>query len=476
MTTLLWLRDDLRTHDHEALTAAVADGGDVVALWMCEEPAEADDGGRLGPRPLGAAVRWWYHRSLEDLTVRLDALGVPLVFAAGDARRIIPALVDRLGADTVRWSRRYAPRSRALDAEVKSVLGAAGVQAHSHAGALLTEPWTVTTGAGGNYRVFTPFHRAAAQIPVGTPLPVPEPVGGPSDRLRETLAGLHDDGSLASLTDLALLDTSPPWWADTVAEHWTPGESAALEDLDAIEVGVGGYAESRDVPGDRESTSRLSPRLRSGEVSPRQVLAAAEAADVVDEDRAAFIRQLYWRDFAWSLTYHHPDLDRTPLRPEFRLFPFTPDEDARRAWEQGRTGIRLVDAGMRQLWETGWMHNRVRMAAASLLVKNLLQRWQDGEAWFWDTLVDADEANNPVSWQWVAGCGADASPYFRIFNPDTQAEKFDPEGTFVTRWVPEADAPLSGYPEPIVDLKETRAEALAALAEMKERAAAQGLR
>ena len=471
MTTLLWLRDDLRTHDHEALTAAVADGGDVVALWIREEPAKADDGGRLGPRPLGSAVRWWYHRSLEDLAARLENLGIPLVFGAGDARRLVPEIADRLGAHTVRWSRRYAPRSRALDAEVKALLGGAGVHAHSHAGALLTEPWTITTGAGGNYRVFTPFHRAAAQLAAGTPLPAPEPLGGPSDRLREKLSGLHDDGSLTSLADLALLDTSPRWWADTVAEHWTPGESAALEELDAVEVGVGGYADTRDVPGDRESTSLLSPRLRSGEVSPRQVLAAAEAADVADEDRAAFVRQLYWRDFSWSLTYHHPDLDWVPLRPEFRLFPYTPDEDARRAWERGRTGIRLVDAGMRQLWQTGWMHNRVRMAAASLLVKNLLQPWQDGEAWFWDTLVDADEANNPVSWQWVAGCGADASPYFRIFNPDTQAKRFDPEGTYVARWVPEADEPLSGYPEPIVDLRESRVEALAALAVMKKRTA-----
>lgn len=475
MTTLLWLRDDLRTHDHEALTAAVEDGADVVALWIREEPGEADDGGRLGPRPLGAAVRWWYHRSLEQLSVRLEALGIPLVFASGDARSVVPDLAGSLGAGTVRWSRRYAPRSRSLDAEVKTLLGAAGVEAHSHAGALLTEPWTVTTAAGGNYRVFTPFHRAAAQIPVGTPLPAPEPLGGPPHDLLARLARLHDDGSLTSLTDLALADTSPAWWEDTVAGHWAPGESAGVEELEAIEAGVGGYAETRDMPGDRESTSRLSPRLRSGELSPRQVLTAAHAADVPDQDRAAFVRQLYWRDFAWSLTYHHPDLDRMPLRPEFRAFPYAPDDHTLRAWARGRTGIRLVDAGMRQLWQTGWMHNRVRMTAASLLVKNLLQPWQDGEAWFWDTLVDADEANNPVSWQWVAGCGADASPYFRIFNPDTQAKRFDPEGVYVARWVPEADSPLSGYPEPVVDLRQSRAEALAALDVMKERASTQGL-
>lgn len=475
MTTLLWLRDDLRTHDHEALTAAVADGGEAVALWIREESAEADGGGRIGPRPLGAAVRWWYHRSLKDLGARLESLGVPLVFAQGDARRIVPALAESLGADTVRWSRRYAPRSRALDAAVKSLLTEAGVEAHSHTGALLTEPWTVTTGAGGNYRVFTPFHRAAAQVPVGAPLPEPGAAVRPSAALQGTLSRLHDDGLLTGLDELALLDTAPTWWKDTVAEHWQPGQAAALEQLADIEVGVGGYAETRDMPGDAESTSRLSPRLRSGELSPRQVLAAARAAEVPEEDRAAFIRQLYWRDFAWSLTFHHPDLDRVPLRPEFRAFPYAPDPDARRAWQQGRTGIRLVDAGMRQLWQSGWMHNRVRMASASLLVKNLLQPWQDGEAWFWDTLVDADEANNPVSWQWVAGCGADASPYFRIFNPDTQAKRFDPQGTYVARWVPEADAPLSGYPEPIVDLKDSRAEALAALDVMKEQAAAQGI-
>ena len=475
MTTLLWLRDDLRTHDHEALTAAVEDGSEVVALWIREQPGEADDGGRIGPRPLGAAVRWWYRRSLEDLGARLEDLGIPLVFAVGDARRIVPALAVGVGADAVRWSRRHAPRSRALDAEVTTLLDVDGIRAHSHAGALLTEPGTVTTGAGGDYRVFTPFHRAASLLPVGAPLPAPEPVAGPSAGLRKALTALHDDGTLTSLTGLTLADASPAWWEETVAEHWEPGESAALQDLEAIEVGVGGYAETRDVPGDRDSTTRLSPRLRSGELSPRQVHAAAVGADVPPEDRAAFLRQLYWRDFAWSLTHSRPDLHRVPLRPEYRAFPYRPEEDLLTAWQRGRTGIRLVDAGMRQLWQTGWMHNRVRMVTASLLVKNLLQPWQEGEAWFWDTLVDADEANNPVSWQWVAGCGADASPYFRIFNPDTQAKRFDPEGAYVARWVPEAGPPHSGYPEPIVDLRESRAEALAALDVMKEQAAAQGL-
>lgn len=480
-TTLLWLRDDLRTLDHEALTAAVDDvragPGAVVALWIREEGARDADGAALGPRPLGAATRWWHHRSLETLGGRLRALGVPLVFARGDAAAIVPAVAHGLAADTVRWSRRYAPRARALDARIKEDLARAGIEAHSHRGALLTEPWEVRTGAGDPYRVFTPFHRTAAALEVDDVLPVPAPVAGPDEATRTALERLRDDAVLTDLTGLGLLDGPRPWWQDTLARHWVPGEEAAWAALDGLEAALDDYARTRDLPGAPDATSALSPRLRSGEVSPRAAWHAARAlvreGEAPADDARAWVRQLYWREFCWHLTFHHADLHARPLRPAFAAFPHRPDEDLARAWRTGRTGIRLVDAGMRQLWESGWMHNRVRMAAASLYCKNMLQPWQDGEAWFWDTLVDADEANNPVSWQWVSGSGADASPYFRIFNPDTQAARFDADGAYVRRWLPEAVEPLSGYPEtPVVDLKESRLEALEAYEQMKRAAGA----
>ncbi|SER75697.1 cryptochrome/photolyase family protein [Corynebacterium cystitidis] len=466
MTTLVWFRDDLRTHDHEALTAACADGP-VVAVWVREEPALHDGTidspttlARLGPRPLGAATRWWYHRSLDILQNNLRELGIRLLFARGDAREIIPALTRELQVDTVRWSRRYAWSSRMLDAEIKTALKNQGIAAQSHRGALLVEPFDIAPASSTYYQVFTPFYRAASQMGVDQPLPAP--------RTR------HDDVPLSATTvtctfeELELLDTDPAWWENTVAKHWSPGERSARERLDDMEVWLPDYRTTRDDPNDANSTSQLSPYLRAGNISPREVLRVAdELADVGEvpsDDASAFVRQLYWREFSWHLLYHQPHMETQPLKEQFRTFPYQPDAHVLDAWQRGRTGIALVDAGMMQLWHTGWMHNRVRMVVASLLSKNLLQPWWDGEAWFWDTLVDADEANNPVSWQWVAGCGADASPYFRIFNPELQQKKFDPDGRYVTRWLAEQD----GLPvAPIVDLKESRREALAAYEQTK---------
>ena len=452
MTTLLWLRDDLRITDNSALTAACQDaeetGGGVIALWVNEHTE--DD---LGARPKGAATRWWYHRSLEELAPRLTELGVPLVFAHGNPREIVPKFAHLLEAHTVRWSRRYSPDARKLDTQVKEVLVSAGHQAHSHVGNVLIEPWVVAPAGREYYRVFTPFYNAASQIPVASPLPAPDRVGEWDSG--SALKRLH--GHTCGLDDLGLLDQDPEWWRDTVAEHWTPGEVAGRERLHEASHWCADYRNSRDRPGDEESTSRLSPYLRTGEVSVREALVMARRSEVLNEDALAWIRQLYWRDFCWHLTFHLPHLDREPMRAEFRRFPYSPDARVLQAWQQGRTGIDLVDAGMRELWHTGWMHNRVRMVTASLLTKNLLQPWWHGEQWFWDTLVDADEANNPVQWQWVAGCGADASPFFRVFNPDVQLRKFDPHGTYVNRWLP-------GLREvqPIVDLRESRAEALTA--------------
>ena len=466
MSVLLWFRDDLRTADHEALTAAVEDarlaGSSVLAVWIREEGATDDQGARLGPRPLGAASRWWYHRSLEVLTARLDALGVLLVFARGDARTILPEIAQEVGASTVHWSRRYAMPARTLDAEVKTVLADAGLDPSSPPGALLVEPWEVQTLSGGPFQVFTPFHKAASQHDVAPPLDIPDPLPGPDNALTQVVRRLTDRGILSQLHDLALLDANPAWWRDTIAQHWEPGEDAAHKALEDLQPRINRYTTSRDMLGDPESTSRLSPRLRCGEVSPRQLLHASNAlTDVAAADRLAWQRQLYWREFSWHLTYHHPGLETAPLRRQFERFPYSPDADLLADWQQGRTGHDLVDAGMRQLWQTGWMHNRARMVVASFLAKNLLQPWWDGESWFWDTLVDADEANNPVSWQWVAGCGADAAPYFRVFNPALQQQKFDPGGRFVSRWVGEDHAPQ------VVDLKESRQQALEAYAIFK---------
>ncbi len=472
LLTLVWFRDDLRVADHEALTAA-REAGDVAAIWI----RETRDAEGRGPRPLGAAARWWAHESLEVLGSELESLGIPLLLAAGKAADIIPDVAEGLGATTVRWSRRYAPASRALDEVVAGTLSARGIAAEGSRGALLVEPWEVTpSSASEHYKVFTPFWNAAREIPVDPPLPVIE-AQSPSAATVERLARVRQDSPhlLTGVADLRLLDAVAgdpasgdqggfPWWTDTVAAHWAPGVVAAAEALDRLGERIDGYAEDRGVPGDPQGTSALSPRLRFGEVSPRQLLAAvADLTDVGAADRQAWVRQLYWREFAWHLTHHVPDLDWRPMRPEFAHFPYEDDDEALHAWQAGRTGIALVDAGMRQLWETGWMHNRVRMVTASLLTKNLLLAWQSGEQWFWDTLVDADEANNPVSWQWVAGCGADASPFFRVFNPERQRVRFDPDGVYVRRWLGES----GDAGEPLVDLGESRHAALAAYDAMK---------
>ncbi|MGO2863214.1 MAG: cryptochrome/photolyase family protein [Brevibacterium sp.] len=526
--TLLWFRDDLRVTDHPALTAAHADG-DVVALWIRE--SRDDDG--LGPRPLGEAASWWVHESLQELHEALHDLGIPLLFAAGQAATIVPNLARSLGAEAVRWSRRYAPRSRELDSRIKTELNDAGIAAHSHPGHLLVEPWQVApASASDHYQVFTPFWKAARELPVEAPLPTVEPQQ-PGKDLRERIDGVLADhapddsasGDRASdgrpsaagakhgaevlsaeVADLGLLDRAvpaggavpeidsrtsssprPAWWETTLARHWAPGCASAQAALESLGAGITDYGTERDLPGRVEGTSRMSPRLRFGEISPRQLFAEVGAmAEVGDDDREAWVRQLYWREFSWHLTFHLPDLDWQPIRPEFANFPYQRDPETLRAWQRGRTGIALVDAGMRQLWETGWMHNRVRMVTASLLTKNLLQPWQLGEQWFWNTLVDADEANNPVSWQWVAGCGADASPFFRIFNPERQRERFDPDGEYVRQWGRGAGSDGDGDGvgadgdgdgvgadgdgadlAPIVDLGESRLEALDAYEAMK---------
>ena len=453
--SVVWFRDDLRVGDNPALSAAVDDGLPVVALFVLDEESP-------GIRPLGGAARWWLHRSLEALAASLAELGIPLMLRRGPAVAEVRAVVDATGATAVQGNRRYGGPERAGDAPPKGAPGGAGIAAQSHAASLLFEPWTVATHTGEPYSVFTPFWRACrSAAEPRLPLPAPRAVRRPAER--------SGAGSLR-LAELGLLPTSPDW-AGGLRAAWTPGERAAGRALAAfLADDVEAYAATRDTPS-LAGTSRLSPHLRWGEISPHQVWHAARQARggaARDEGVTVFLAELGWREFAWHTLYHFPELATRNWRAGFDQFPWPRLRPTMlRAWQQGRTGFRLVDAGMRELWRTGWMHNRVRMVTASFLTKNLLIDWRRGEQWFWDTLVDADAASNPFNWQWVAGSGADAAPYFRVFNPELQAKKFDPNGAYVRAHVPAWGTP--DYPDPIVDLAASRAEALVAHAAMRGR-------
>ncbi|MDO5744367.1 MAG: deoxyribodipyrimidine photo-lyase [Micrococcaceae bacterium] len=460
-TTLMWFRDDLRLADNPALHAAMA-AGNVRAVFILDEESE-------GIRPLGGAARWWLHHGLEALTEDLDAIGVPLQLHRGPAAKILHGILSAGGTSEVHWNRRYGGPERAVDIQVKELVHTAGATAHSHSGSLLHEPWVPQTQDGRAFKVFTPFYNAVQRLELRPELGIPSPQHPP--------VPLDNHSAGDTLAQWNLLPTTPDW-SQGLTEAWTPGERGAHERLQTVlEEIAGDYETSRNRP-DIDGTSRLSPALRWGHLSPIQVWESLSASIAAHPERAegtrAMMRQLVWRDFCWNLLYHHPLLPTQNLRAEFDAFDWAwPDEsgDATEetlaqhlaAWRHGGTGYGMVDAGMKQLWETGWMHNRVRMVTASFLIKNLGIHWRIGEQWFWDTLVDADAASNPANWQWVAGCGADASPFFRVFNPELQAKKFDPHGSYVTRFAPLPSA------EPLVDLKASRAAALDAYAQMKER-------
>lgn len=430
---IVWFRLDLRLSDNPALAAACAEGGPILPLYVDDPAAE----GTWAP---GAASRWWLHHSLASLDADLRRRGSQLLVARGSADTVLHTLARKTGAVAVHWNRRYEPAVIARDRRIKEDLRAAGLNAHSHNGALLCEPWEVRTKTGGPYQVFTPFWRACAErLPPPPPLPAPErlepvPPNLPSLRLEE----------------LALLPRID--WAAGMRAAWNPGEAGAKARLaDFLERHVARYAHQRDIPGE-PWTSRLSPHLHFGEISPRQVWAAVQSAAEWGAAPGAagsietYLREIGWREFGYHLLYHFPHTTDLPLRAGFAAFPWQDDADLRHAWQRGRTGYPIVDAGMRELWATGWMHNRVRMIAASFLVKDLLISWRAGAEWFWDTLVDADLASNTLGWQWTAGCGADAAPYFRVFHPVLQGEKFDPHGAYVRRWIPE----LRGLPDAVV--------------------------
>ncbi|GAA1172268.1 cryptochrome/photolyase family protein [Nesterenkonia xinjiangensis] len=450
--TLCLFRDDLRVTDNPALTAGLerlGSGGDVVALYVLEDSTP-------GLRPLGGAARWWLHGALEDLRRSLEQLGIPLLLRRGDSRRIVAETAEAARASRVHLTRRYGVAGQDVDSELMATLRRRGVAVEEWPGHLLHEPEDVATVSGEHYKVFTPFWRALRSRAVQEPLPAPR--GGQGlQSVRHSLNGLG-----VSSGDLSRWELRPssPDWAAGLREIWEPTERAALRHLeDFVDGGIERYASERDLPA-APATSGLSPFLRFGQISVRQVWHSGVRAG--GTDREDFLSELAWREFHWHLLHHHPRMAEQNMRPTFDAYPWQSRRDAPelfRAWAQGRTGFPLVDAGQRELWRTGHMHNRVRMVSASLLVKNFGIDWREGEAWFWDTLVDADAASNPGNWQWVAGCGVDAAPYFRIFNPERQRQRFDPEGRYVARWVPELGS--TEYPAPVVELQESRQEALA---------------
>jgi len=444
--TLLWFRQDLRLADNPALSAALERRSPVIPVFIWAPEEEGD-------WPAGAASRWWLHRSLASLNAELEKRGSRLIIRRGPTAAALSRLAAESGAAAVLWNRRYEPATVARDREVKSKLRERGMIAESFNGSLLFEPWSIRNRSEQPFRVFTPFWQACRRKPLApaceeAPQRVPSPEKWPH--------------SLA-LSELSLEPAVD--WACDFRRVWQPGESGARSQLQRfLREALAEYPVNRDKPG-LVGTSRLSPHLHFGEISPgeiqRAILGVANGHHAACE---AYLRQLGWREFAYHLLYHYPRSPHQTLRQEFSVFPWRMHPEHFKAWKGGNTGYPLVDAGMRELWRTGWMHNRVRMVAASFLVKHLLIDWQAGAAWFWDTLVDADLANNTLGWQWVAGCGADAAPYFRIFNPAIQTEKFDPDGCYIRRWVPESQHPL-----PVVDHGEARERALAALESIRKR-------
>jgi deoxyribodipyrimidine photo-lyase len=477
--TIMWFRNDLRLADNPALHEARETGQPLLCVFVLEEDN--------GLRQLGAASRWWLHHSLAALRADLETAGARLDIVSGEAGSIIPALVEAAGAGALMFNRRYGRSAAKLDERIDTAVSGLGCEVASFNGRLLHEPWEIKTKAGGSYGVYTPFWKASlAMEDPGPPLPrhhkfegAPYPSHGPRR---------------VALDDLHLLPSKPNWsegWDKT----WTPGEAGAAARLrDFLKSDLADYADERNKLASR-GTSRLSPHLRFGEISPRTILAEVRKAETKASTRGAevFLAEIGWREFDYHVLHHHPDVADENLHRQFDRMPWEKLSKAELdAWKKGRTGYPVVDAGMRELWATGYMHNRVRMITASFLIKHLLCDWRIGERWFWDTLCDADPANNTMNWQWVAGSGADAAPFFRIFNPVTQGEKFDPEGDYVRRWVPElaklngktihapwtltpmelaaADIELGkNYPRPMIDHKQARQRALDAYETVKGR-------
>ncbi len=470
---IVWFRQDLRLADNPALQAAAASGAPIVPVYILDDDAPGDW------KP-GGASRWWLHHSLKALSEDLQEINGRLIFMKGAAQAQLETLIKETDAQAVYWNRLYEPWARDRDERIKSALKDDGLKARSFNGSLIVEPWDIATKTGNPYKVFTPFWKTlkADHAPA-------EPTGRPEDWVFSDY-----EGGL-SLEALELLPTQPDW-SGGIKALWTPGETAAHGRLGQfLKQAVTDYPDRRNLPGEN-GTSRLSPHLHFGEISPRQVWHAVKQSDQARTDGAdTYLSEIAWREFSYNLLYHFPDLPDANFQSKFDAFEWDDNAEALKAWQQGRTGYPIVDAGMRELWSTGWMHNRVRMIVASFLIKDLFIHWREGEAWFWDTLVDADLASNSASWQWTAGSGADAAPYFRVFNPVGQSEKFDPKGDYLRKWIPElADLPNKAihapwtadkavlsragvtlgetYPKPIVDHGDARKRALAAFEKIKD--------
>ena len=470
----MWLRQDLRLHDHAAIAAAADRGGDIICVYVLEESD--------GLRRRGGASNWWLDKSLKSLRSSISERGGKLICRRGNPQAEIKSVVEETGAGAVYWGRRYGKSERDVDSQIKSDLKDRGIEVESFNTTLLTEPWAIETSSGGYYKVFTPYWKALrAAYSAPDPFKAPKKFGG---------MGIEGD----TIEDWGLHPENPDW-SDGFGAMWSPGEKgAAIRLSDFLDERVSDYSELRNRP-DRNGTSGLSPHLHFGEISPAQVWRATQAhlenKSKSEDGPWTFLSEIAWREFSYVLLFHNPDFGWKNYDSKFDAMPWERDATALTSWQNGQTGYPIVDAGMRQLWETGWMHNRVRMIVASFLTKHLMIHWKDGEDWFWDTLVDADPASNAAGWQWTAGSGADASPYFRIFNPITQGQKFDETGDYVRRWCPElknlpdkvlhcpweasaetlrkAGVELGKtYPRPVVGHSEGRARALDAWDQLKK--------
>jgi deoxyribodipyrimidine photo-lyase len=475
MLSLVWFRIDLRLADNPALKTAIAHGDAIVPVFIHAPDEEA-------PWQPGGASNWWLHHSLLALQSRLRGIGSRLIIRHGPTLETLLALAKETGASAVFWNRRYEPAVIDRDGQIKKALRDIGLTAQSFNAALLNEPWTIQNLSGKPFQVFTPFWKnCLMDLEPRGPLPAPKSLSAPSKSPKSL-----------ELNELGLEPKIN--WADGIAAEWQPGEDGAHARLkEFLGPAFEDYSLQRNLPG-VVGTSRLSPHLHFGEISPQQIWHAirrhAESHGLNTWRSSQFITELGWREFSHHLLYHFPHTPDKPLRQDFENFPWRKDPAGLKAWKKGKTGYPIVDAGMRELWTTGWMHNRVRMIVASFLVKDLLLPWQAGARWFWDTLVDGDLAQNTLGWQWTAGCGADAAPYFRIFNPVTQGEKFDPCGDYIRRWCPElsklpdkwihepSKAPSEilcearidlgrTYPKPIVNHADAREAALESFARIR---------